>query len=207
MESHWHLWCIQKTLKVFKSMDTVALGFLVSLNKYRKKNPASVWISLYLFLYAKGPTPPAPAACPCPRLLQLLVPVVYFLSQAIHLDAMFKQSASASTLPSFHISALHRMCWGTAWIPLFIQHCLQKDLKQPLPLILPSLFLPSCPSNNKRCKTNMQHENCWPVFWQLHWKYLQFFLCIKIVSISSLTIAFRNIVTFHIVIYKCGFKY
>lgn len=112
-----------------------------------------------------------------------------------------------SALPSFHISALHLMCWGTAWVPLFIQHCLQKDLKQLLPLILSSFFLPSCPPNNNHYKTNMQHENCWPVFWQVHWKYSQFYLWMKIVSRSSLTIAFRKRLTSHIVIHKCGFKY
>jgi len=79
-------------------------------NEYRKKNPASVWSSLYLFPYAKGPTSLASPACPCPRLLQLLIPVVYFLSQGIHLDAIFKQLATASMLPSFHISALHLIC-------------------------------------------------------------------------------------------------
>lgn len=109
-------------------------------NKYRKKNPASVWISLYLLTYTRGPTPPAPPACPCPRPLQLFIPVVYFLSQAINLNAVFKQLSTASALPSFHISALQLKCWGMAWVPLFIQHCLQKKLRQPLPLVLSSLL-------------------------------------------------------------------
>lgn len=175
-------------------MDLVALGFLVSLTntegrilpQYGSHCSRSLMLKvLQALLLTRAPVPHS--------------------SRAIHLDAMFKQPATASMSPSFHISALHLTCWGTARVPLFIQHCLQKELRQPLPLL--SLFLPSCLSNNNHYKTNMQHENCWCVFWQLHWKYSPFSLWMKIVSISSLTVAFRNIVTTHIVICKCGFKY
>lgn len=55
----------EKTLKIFKSIDIMALGCLSLFSKeYRKKNPASEWISLYLFPCTKHPTTPASSWMP-----------------------------------------------------------------------------------------------------------------------------------------------
>lgn len=133
----------EKTLKV-KSINIMVLGFLfIFSNEYRKKNPASEWISLYLFPYTKDPTTPASSWMP-----------------------LFQSASGLSQLCIFflklfiHSAILPHLCSSPYVLKNLSSPLYSTPLTKELCPSYPSFFLPSYPTNNNHFETSMQHENC-----------------------------------------------
>lgn len=157
-----HPWFIQEVLKVFKNMGKMLLGFLFCLKIAIKESCFTMDLCCNYSLMLKALQP----------VLLLYLPVLHCFSCSHQLCIFpLKLFLLMQAIRPCPIVICPRIC-SPPYIP---RSCLssplqstlltRKPLKQLLPLILPSMFLPSCYFSNSHYETNMQHENCWPIFW------------------------------------------